>query len=305
MRKPLETTSLVDPMNISLVMLTGQSGSGKSTALRTLEDQGYLCVDNIPLGMIETLTKSAQGTQGSGKIAVVVDVRQSNFIEQAPKVVAKLREGSAAFRLVYLEARKDILLRRYSETRRSHPLDQGAGLHASISTERELLAPLRELADDTIDTSGLSPHALRAGILRQLVNTELGDDLGLAIVSFGFKYGLPLDADIVLDVRFLPNPYFVAELRSKTGLQPEVREYVLQQSAAQEFVERTFDYLQFLLPQYQKEGKRYLTVAVGCTGGQHRSVSIAWRLNELFSKEKIRVDLQHRDAGQKTQERTK
>jgi UPF0042 nucleotide-binding protein len=279
----------------SIVILTGQSGSGKSAAIRALEDNGYFCVDNIPTGLAEKLIESMTAEEATHNLALVMDVRSPAFAARAPALVRRLRDGAEPARVVYLEAREDVLIRRYSETRRRHPLDDGDGLRKAIADEREILAPLRELADDTIDTSEMSPHDLRDRVLAQILKVSPGDDLRLAIISFGFKHGLPLEADTVFDVRFLPNPYFEASLRDLTGLDARVREYVFQSGEAEELLRRARGFLDFLIPRYQREGKRYLTVAIGCTGGQHRSVAIASALAERLQEAGTAVDVRHRD----------
>ena len=282
-------------MPVSLLILTGQSGSGKTTTIRALEDQGYFCVDNIPPGLVEKLLEFIESRESNPRVAVVIDVREGAFLDEAPALVERLRSRHRV-QVLYLESREDALIRRYSETRRAHPLDKGQGLRASISREREILGPMRELADETLDTSAMSPHELRAKVTKKLTNVHPGDDLAVALISFGFKHGLPLDADMVFDVRFLPNPYFDPNLRHLTGLDEKVRAYVLESEEGRSYVNRTFAYLSTLLPHFQKEGKRYLTLAVGCTGGQHRSVSIAHALSCKMLETGFRVDLQHRDV---------
>lgn len=283
-------------MPLEVLILTGQSGSGKSTAVRALEDQGFFCVDNIPPPLVEQLLQTIAERQSNNRVAVIMDVREGSFLDEAPSLVSRLRERLDSLRLLYLEAREETLLRRYSETRRGHPLDQGQGLRASIIEEREILGPLRELADETIDTSGLTPHELRARVAKKIAHKKPGDDLGIAIISFGFKYGIPLDSDMVLDVRFLPNPYFDPELRHLTGNDEVVRQYVFEGEGST-YLDKTYDYLDFLIPHFKREGKRYLTVAVGCTGGQHRSVSVAHKLSERLRASGTPVDLRHRDAA--------
>jgi RNase adapter protein RapZ len=285
-------------MSLRVLILTGQSGSGKSTAIRSLEDRGFLCVDNVPVNLVERLIASVRESQHDALLALCIDVREPGLLKDAPALIRQLRSGPDPVRLVYFEAREEALIRRYSETRRRHPLDRGAGLRGSIAQERDILVPLREMADETIDTSGLSPHDLRATVIKRLVGATVGDDLSLAFVSFGYKYGVPLEADMVLDVRFLPNPYFVTDLKALTGLDEAVQRYVLQHREAAEYVDRAHQFLAFLLPQFQREGKRYLTVAIGCTGGRHRSVTIAGALAERFRSQGIATDLRHRDVAE-------
>lgn len=282
-------------MTVSILILTGQSGSGKSTVIRTLEDHGYFCVDNIPTRLVERLVDLTRDEESIENLALVMDVRGPHFIEQAPTLVETLRQGRDPLRFVYLEAVEASLIQRYSETRRRHPLDDGKGLRAAITREREILVPLRELADDTIDTSEMSPHDLRARVIDQIIGVSPGDALKVAFLSFGFKHGIPLEADTVLDVRFLANPYFEPSMRNLTGQDQAVSDFVVKSKHGKRFVDETDRLLEFLLPRYQAEGRRYVTVAIGCTGGQHRSVAIAHALAARLEKRGTAVDLRHRD----------
>jgi UPF0042 nucleotide-binding protein len=281
----------------SITILTGQSGSGKSTAINALEDQGYFCVDNMPARLVENLCELVAHEELTERLALIIDVRERAFVEEVPDLISNLRDTYENFRVIYFESKEDILLRRYSETRRVHPLDDGCGLRSAIAKERDLLVPLRELADETVDTSSFTPHEFRAQVLERLADVNPADQLKIAFLSFGYKYGLPLEADIVLDVRFLPNPYFSETLRDYTGLDQNVYEYVLGQNEAIEFMDEMVTFLQKMIPRYQKEGKRYLTVAIGCTGGCHRSVSIARALNTEMNQVSISAEVKHRDVG--------
>ncbi|MBI5509365.1 MAG: RNase adapter RapZ [Deltaproteobacteria bacterium] len=283
-------------MAIDLVILTGQSGSGKSTVLRTLEDHGYVCVDNLPVRLVERLIDEVVQEASVPRLVVVMDVRTSHFVAEAPALVGRLKAGPCRTRVLYLEASEAALVRRYSETRRRHPLDDGQGLRASITREREVLAPLRELADDTLDTSAMSPHDLRNRVTEQVAGVKPGDSLRVALLSFGFRHGVPLEADTVLDVRYLPNPYFDERLRPQSGQDAAVRSFVVDSEEGRLLVERADEFLGFLLQRYQREGRRYFTVAVGCTGGQHRSVAVAVTLAERMRARGIAVDLRHRDV---------
>ncbi len=285
-------------MTCSILLLTGQSGSGKSTAIRTLEDQGYFCVDNMPTSLVQQLIDTVFAAAASERLALVMDIRERAFLQEAPALVARLRQGPRPFRMIFLEAKEEVMIRRYSETRRLHPLDDGCGLRAALAAERRLLAPLRELADEAMDTSHMSPHALRKAVAVQLAGARAGADgaLRVSLLSFGFKHGVPLEADIVLDVRFLPNPYFVPGMREQTGQDAPVSAYVLAQPEAQKFLELTAALLFFLVPQYQREGKRYLTVAIGCTGGRHRSVAVAAALQARLQAQAVAANLTHRDV---------
>jgi RNase adapter protein RapZ len=283
---------------LSIVILTGQSGSGKSTAVRSLEDQGYYCVDNLPTRLVEELVRTLRDEGNVTRVALVMDARNPSSLREAPSLVQRLRT-QAEVRVVYFESNEATLLRRYSETRRRHPLDQGAGLRDAILREREILNPLREIADDTLDTSAMSPHELRARVSEKVAGVTLRDTLRIAVVSFGFKHGLPLEADMVLDVRFLANPFFEPQLRDLTGLDEPVRKAVLAQSDTVAFIDHAMSFLQFLVPRFQGEGKRYLTVAIGCTGGQHRSVVVANELAQRLRTLGLTIDLRHRDARPK------
>ncbi|MBN1960379.1 MAG: RNase adapter RapZ [Deltaproteobacteria bacterium] len=281
-------------MKLSALLVTGQSGSGKTTAVRALEDHGYFCVDNMPLALVEQLITLLKSESGVNRLAFVIDIRERNSIQNVPQVVTRLRQNGTALRVFYLDAKEEAIMRRYSETRRRHPLDDGCGLGVAIEREREILKPLSELADNTLDTSLMSPHALRNRIIEQFTDFNASDRLTISLLSFGFKHGLPAEADIVLDVRFLPNPYFEPTLRERTGLDNEVARYALSSKEAEDFLNRTVNYLSFLIPQYQREGKRYLTVAIGCTGGRHRSVASVCELKQRL-KTVMPINCRHRD----------
>jgi UPF0042 nucleotide-binding protein len=278
-----------------IVILTGQSGSGKSTAVRVLEDQGFYCVDNLPVSIVPELVSTLPDTPSTSRVALVIDARNPASLKGAPALVAQLRAQNEV-RVVYFEAREEALLRRYSETRRRHPLDSGAGLRDAIERERELLVPLREIADDTLDSSAMSPHELKARVIDQIAGVSIRDTLRVAVVSFGFKHGLPLDADMVFDIRFLPNPFFMPGLRELTGLDEPVIRAVIDQGETQAFIDQAMQFLRFLAPRFQSEGKRYLTLAIGCTGGQHRSVAVASSIADRLKALGLAVDLRHRDV---------
>ncbi len=281
-------------MALSILLVTGQSGSGKSTAVRALEDQGYFCIDNLPVALVKDLIRVLDSEASVMRLALVMDVRERKFLSEGPEVVAELRQSGADVRVIYLDAKEEAVIRRYSETRRRHPLDDGCGLLEAIEREREILSPLRELADETIDTSAMSPHELRARVIAGLSGAADADALRVTLMSFGFKHGVPLEADMVLDVRFLPNPYFEPRLRERTGLDDEVAAFALGAVAAAEFLALAEGFLSFLIPQYRREGKRYLTVAIGCTGGRHRSVAVAEALRRRLVTE-VPVATKHRD----------
>ncbi len=281
---------------LSLTILTGQAGSGKSTAKRALEDNGFFCVDNIPANLVEPLVNLLENNSEQTKLCLVMDLRESHFADGFPSLLKNLRSHGYTVRVAYLEATEEFLVRRFSETRRPHPLDEGGGLRESIRREHALLSQLRELADDTIDTSGLTPHDLRALVAQRLTTGDGSDDLQVEILSFGFKFGLPLTSNLVFDVRFLTNPYFVPDLRPRTGMEQVVRDYVLKDPGAGHLLDHLSSMLGFLVPQYKKEGKHYLTIAIGCTGGQHRSVTIAHELHRQLQDSGVRCHLRHRDV---------
>jgi UPF0042 nucleotide-binding protein len=285
---------------VELVVITGYSGAGKSEAIAAFEDGGYFCVDNLPPRMIQGLGELFQH-EGSGveKAAVVTDVRGGEYFEDLLAVLDELEATDALdLKLVFLEADEEALLNRYKETRRRHPLARSGRIVDGIRAERERLAPLRERADVVIDTSALTGAALRRRIAIELIGRDTsGNQLALTILTFGFKNGPPLDADLTLDVRFLPNPHYVDELRPLTGLDEPVREYVESGTQAGEFYGRLMPLLDFLLPAYVAEGKQHLTIAIGCTGGRHRSVTVADRIaRALGRRSDVKLQVVHRDV---------
>jgi len=277
-----------------IVILTGVSGSGKSTAVRALEDAGYFCIDNLPVVLLPQLTGLAELAQPDTRLALVIDAREGEMLRQAPGILARLRAEGHQVELVFFDATDESLVRRFSETRRRHPLAPDASVPAGIARERELLADLRDLADQVIDTSQLNVHDLKRLVMARFA--ESGASVpSLTVISFGYRYGVPPQADLVFDLRFLPNPYFVPELKPLTGLDARVSAFVLERAETQEFLSRIVDLAQFLFPRYQREGKAYLTVAIGCTGGKHRSVAVARALAERLGAGGAGVQLQHRD----------
>jgi UPF0042 nucleotide-binding protein len=280
------------------VVLTGLSGSGKSQAIRALEDLGYFCVDNLPTTLIPTLAKLA--LRGDlGKVAIVVDVREGNFLSSFPKVFKRLRvmRGLNPV-LIFLEADDSALVRRFSETRRPHPLAPKRSAAEGIREERARMAAIREMADEIVDTSAMTVHELRRFFMN-LTRDRAQPGLVVTVLSFGYKHGVPLDADLMFDVRCLPNPHFVPELKAKTGRDRAVVRFMEADVPTGEFIKRLEDYLRFVVPHYVAEGKSYLTVAIGCTGGRHRSVMIADRLQKaLAGVGGVRVRVRHRDISQ-------
>ncbi|MFI5177017.1 MAG: RNase adapter RapZ [Vicinamibacterales bacterium] len=283
------------------VVVTGMSGAGKSQAIRALEDLGYFCVDNLPVALIPTFADLTLTSQGEiHRAAVVVDVREGTALARFPTVYSRLkRQASQAVRLMFLDAGDAALLRRFSETRRPHPLAAGRSVAEAIRVERRLLQPMRRLADQILDTSTLNVHDLRRRILESTSGTGTAAPLVVNILSFGFGRGVPPDADLLFDVRFLPNPHFVTALRPWTGRSARVARFVLRAPAARRFLQLTSALLTFLIPQYIAEGKSYLTVAIGCTGGRHRSVAIAEALGQRLRRLKgIERHVRHRDAAE-------
>ncbi|MDE1161305.1 MAG: RNase adapter RapZ [Acidobacteriaceae bacterium] len=280
-----------------LVILTGMSGAGKASALKALEDLGYYSVDNLPLELIprfaELVAKSADITHA----ALVIDVREGAKLDRFPSILKQVRKVLAV-RVLFLEAEDNSLVRRYSETRRPHPLGRGDTVVSQIKAERKRLDPVRNVADILLDTTKFNVHELRAHINTQFAGGKDAEDdrnLTISVMSFGFKNGVPSDADLVFDVRFLPNPHFVPEFRKLTGKHPKVAKYVRGFPQTQEFLDKATDMLTFLLPHYIKEGKSYLTIGIGCTGGQHRSVMITEELKKRLGAAGYRAKASHRD----------
>jgi UPF0042 nucleotide-binding protein len=278
-----------------IVFVTGMSGGGKLTAVRALEDAGYFCIDNLPVPVIPKLLDILTHSNDLTRLALVVDAREQRYLGETPKIISEARARGHQVQLMFLDASDDALIRRFSETRRRHPLAPDGTVPEGIHAERKLLQDLRSMADEVFDTSDTTVHELK-----QLVQEHFGDErdtsLNVTIMSFGYRYGLPPQADIVLDARFLPNPYFVSELRSRPGTDPTVSKWVLDHEVARDFLDRARDLLLFLLPRYREEGKAYLTVAIGCTGGRHRSVALAEALVNALSVNGVRARVRHRDV---------
>jgi RNase adapter protein RapZ len=280
----------------SIVILTGLSGSGKSTVLRALEDSGYFCVDNLPLGLLPSfLQMQSQAIRQGRKIALVMDVRTEGFLQNYAEVFRGLEDQGYHFHIIFLEADEDTLIRRFSQTRRQHPLADHDTINKALRLERFSLTGLRQMAHRIIDSSQYNPHQLRELIKDEYSELLPRQRMQLHLVSFAYKKGIPPDADMVLDVRFLPNPYFVDELQPLTGEDPSVRDYVLNRPETQAYLDHLFPFLDFLLPHYQEEGKTHLTLAFGCTGGQHRSVVIASAVGQYLNHGNYPFTLTHRD----------
>jgi len=281
----------------SFVIVTGLSGSGKGTFLKALEDRGYFCVDNLPVELLGKFYELTLKSEGEGtKVALGIDVREGKGLNELPAMYAELRnQPGVSATLWFLEASDPVIVRRFSETRRPHPLDPGKTVMESIREERTLLAPIRAAADRILDTSQFTIHDLRKQALTLFQELD-GRHLLISLVSFGFKYGVPIDSDLVFDVRFLPNPNFVSNLKSLTGADAPVIEYMNAQAETETFLGHLRGFLDYLVPQYDKEGKSYVTVAIGCTGGRHRSVFITNAIAEHFKLSGGHVKVTHRDV---------
>ncbi|MFI1820786.1 RNase adapter RapZ [Lentzea sp. NPDC020367] len=283
---------------MEVAVVTGLSGAGRSTAAKCLEDLGWFVVDNLPPELIATMVElGAQARGAITRVAVVMDVRSRAFTEDLAAIIKDLDARGYKPRVLFLEATDDVLIRRFEAVRRGHPMQGDGRLQDGIEAERILLTPLKQEADLVLDTSALSIHQLRAKI-EDTFGTEAATRTRVTVLSFGYKYGLPMDADLVMDVRFLPNPFWIPELREQTGLDGEVRNYVLSQEGADEFLDRYHELLRLIGAGYRREGKRYLTLAIGCTGGKHRSVALSEELAaRLASEDGMAVKVVHRDLG--------
>ncbi|GAB2868683.1 UPF0042 nucleotide-binding protein [Lentzea nigeriaca] len=283
---------------IEVAVVTGLSGAGRSTAAKCLEDLGWFVVDNLPPELIATMVElGAQARGAITRVAVVMDVRSRAFTEDLASIIKDLDARGYKPRVLFLEATDAVLIRRFEAVRRGHPMQGDGRLQDGIEAERILLTPLKQEADLVLDTSALSVHQLRAKI-EDTFGSEAASRTRVTVLSFGYKYGLPMDADLVMDVRFLPNPFWIPELREQTGLDGEVRNYVLSQEGADEFLDRYHELLRLIGAGYRREGKRYLTLAIGCTGGKHRSVALSEELAaRLASEDGVAVKVVHRDLG--------
>lgn len=282
------------------VVVTGMSGGGKSTTLRMLEGAGFYCVDNLPVPLIEKFVELIADPGGEvTKVALGLDVRADQAFEDVQKVLEKLKGNGYTFEILFMEANDRTLLKRYKETRRMHPLSPGGRIEDGIRREREVLSSIRMKSDYVIDTSQLLTRELKEELDRIFVQNEGYNSLIVTILSFGFKYGIPADADLVFDVRFLPNPFYIDELKHKTGNDREVQDYVMSFAEAHVFIEKLADMASFLIPNYVKEGKYQLVIGIGCTGGKHRSVTLANKLYEnMRNKGDYGIKIAHRDIGQ-------
>jgi len=279
-----------------IVIITGLSGSGKSTAVRALEDEGFFCLDNLPVSLVTTFIELVEHSREDIKdVALVMDIRSRDFIKGYDQVFRSISSAGHSVKIFFFDATDEVLIRRFSETRRRHPALEGASVPEGIRFERDQLAGLRRIATAIIDTSEMNVHRLKEVVISSVKGGEGVLEMQVNLQSFGFRYGLPLESDLVMDVRFLPNPYFVASLRPFSGVDQGVRDYVLGQKETMEFLERFRGMLEFLLPGYRREGKSYLSVSIGCTGGRHRSVAIAEELYHYFRQRNVNIKITHRD----------
>ncbi|HKW74557.1 MAG TPA: RNase adapter RapZ [Terriglobales bacterium] len=278
-----------------LVVITGMSGSGKASVMKAFEDLGYYCVDNMPIGLVPRFADLVKQSSEIEKAALVTDIREGEQLRKLPQIIRNLKR-QVNTTVLFLEASDDVLLRRFSETRRPHPLGRDSTVKSALSQERRMLQPIRDMADIVVDSSRFNVHELRSHITAKFTQGSTEKDILISVISFGYKSGVPLDADLVFDVRFLPNPHFVPEFRPLTGRHPKVAKYIRSFPQTQEFIRRISDLLVYLIPHYVQEGKSYLTIAFGCTGGQHRSVLISEEVKKLLAKSGYQVKVIHRDC---------
>jgi UPF0042 nucleotide-binding protein len=279
-----------------IVVITGLSGSGKSTAVHALEDEGFFCIDNLPVSLIPMFVDLVKNSrEGVSDVALVMDIRGRDFFKGYDPVIQQIRQAGNRVDVMFFDSTDDVLIRRFSETRRRHPLSAGGTVSDGIRAEREQLEGLRHLASMVIDTSEMNVHQLRETVIARVKGETEAQAMMVNVQSFGFRFGIPLESDLVFDVRFLPNPYFVPALKPFTGLDRNVSNYVMEKPETAEFLQKLKEMLQFMLPLYQKEGKSYLTISIGCTGGKHRSVAIVEELREYVEQCGMRVRLTHRD----------
>lgn len=281
------------------VIVTGLSGAGKSQAIRCLEDLGFFCVDNLPPALLPKFADLCYQTEGKrDSVALVIDIRGGRFFDDLFESLNLLKMQNYKYEILFLDASDDVLIKRFKESRRSHPLALDGRILDGVNEERIKLAEVKSKSDNIIDTSNLTPRELKEEIIHIFVEGKKFEGLIISVVSFGFKYGIPLDSDLVFDVRFLPNPYYVEVLKKQSGKDEPVKEYVLRWSEAKQFLHKVIDMAEFLIPYYIKEGKTHLVISVGCTGGRHRSVVISNEIHELLKKNGHRVIVDHRDISE-------
>lgn len=295
---------------IRIILISGLSGSGKTTAIKALEDIGFFCVDNLPILLVPKFIELCEQSGGNiNKVAIVEDIRgaasyqakgERVFFEDSKRIIEELRREGYSVKIIFLETSDHVLVRRFSETRREHPLAVGGIIRDGIRLERKLLQGIRDMANRVIDTTNLNTHQLKEIIQKYAQEGRRRGQMTLTLLSFGYSFGVPFEADIMMDVRFIPNPYFVEDLKTLRGDHPKVVEYVLQSKEAEEFLKRSLDFIKFLIPLFEKEGKTHMTIAIGCTGGKHRSIVIVNRLAEMLKdwllERVIFLSIRHRDA---------
>lgn len=282
--------------NLKVAIITGLSGSGKSTALRALEDIGFFCVDNLPVILLpKFLSITASSSPEIKNVALVMDLRERSFLDKYERIFQGLKKKGYQIEILFLESSDESLVHRFSETRRSHPLSEKGIIMDGITLEREKFSSLKKMADKIIDTTSINVHQLKDIVQRHFSPSSRRRKMVINVTSFGYRYGLPVDADIVFDVRFLPNPYFVENLKNYDGNNAGVKNYVLKNKESKQFLEKTLDMMNLLIPLYEKEGKAYLNIAMGCTGGKHRSVVMANKISVFFAAKKYTVNINHRD----------
>lgn len=285
--------------DIKFVIITGLSGAGKTQAIRCFEDMGYFCIDNMPPNLIPKFADLCSQTSGQiNKVALVIDIRGGGFFDALFESLKILVEIGFSYEILFLEASDDVLIKRFKETRRRHPMLQEGRIIDGIKVERQKLEKIKAKSDHIIDTTNLTPSQLKQEIIKRVIKGKKLEKIIITILSFGFKHGIPLDADLVFDVRFLPNPYYIEELKTASGQDEKVYEYVLKWPIAQIFLEKLLDLLEFLIPHYIQEGKTHLVIGIGCTGGRHRSVAIARRLTQLLQQKSLSAIVEHRDIYQ-------
>lgn len=281
-----------------IVIITGISGSGKSTGVRVLEDEGFFCIDNLPVSLISTFVDlMGKSTDRVRDVALVMDIRDPDSLRGHEKVLQGLRDSGHSVDIIYFDASDEVIIRRFSETRRRHPVSESGSVLEGITYEREQLAGLRHQATHIIDTSEFNIHQLKDVVISLIRGSDGARDMTVHLQSFGFRYGIPLESDLVMDVRFLPNPHFIPELRQYSGLDSQISGYVMEKEDTRLYLQKLTGLLDFLLPGFLREGKSYLTIATGCTGGKHRSVVITEELRKFFADKKVIVKVTHRDIG--------
>lgn len=300
----VKTNDEPEGTGMRIIIITGVSGAGKSLVARTMEDLGYFCVDNLPPSLLPKFVEmSSRSGSRLNLVAMVIDIRGGEFLKDLFPALDMIKKAALEYEILFLESSDSALIKRFKESRRSHPLAPGGRLLQGIEEERKILSTIRERADHIIDTSNMNPGQLKEEIKGIFVKGRKFKGMVIYIISFGYKYGIPLECDLLFDVRFIPNPFYIESMRDQNGRNPEVKDYVLKSAETKTFLKKTEDLLDFLLPNYTREGKTQLVIGIGCTGGKHRSVAIADETCRLLEKKKHTVIVEHRDIDKKTPER--